>query len=81
MMGAFEIVADKAKGTRFDEQREAGVVFRDICVDNGVVLRAVGDTIVCAPPLTLSRDEADIIVQTAIDSLNAAEAVLRGSGT
>jgi putrescine aminotransferase len=29
------------------------------------VLRAVGDTIVCAPPFVLSREEADEIVEIA----------------
>ncbi len=77
LMGAFEIVADKAKLNRFDEKQEAGVVVRDTCIDIGVVLRAVGDTIVCAPPLTLSRDEADVIVDTARSALDAAEAKLR----
>ena len=77
LMGAFEIVEDKAALRRFDEQREAGVVFRDICIDMGVILRAVGDSIVCAPPLTLSREEADTIVDTAIRALDAAEAKLR----
>jgi putrescine aminotransferase len=77
LMGAFEIVADKATLERFDEKREAGVVVRDICIDMGVVLRAVGDSIVCAPPLTLTRAEADIIVDTAHRALDRALDVLR----
>ncbi len=77
LMGAFEVVEEKEKLERFDENREAGVVVRDTCIDMGVVLRAVGDSIVCAPPLTLSRDEADIIVDTARSALDAAEAKLR----
>ena len=77
LMGAFEIVEDKASLKRFDEKREAGVVLRDISIDMGVIVRAVGDSIVCAPPLTLSRDEADIIVDTAFRALDATEARLR----
>ena len=77
LMGAFEIVRDKATLERFDEKREAGVVVRDICIDMGVVLRAVGDSIVCAPPLTLSREEADIIVDTAQAALDKALETLR----
>ena len=77
LMGAFEIVEDKASLRRFDEKREAGVVFRDLCIDMGVIMRAVGDSIVCAPPLTLSREEADTIVDTAVRALDAAEAKLK----
>jgi putrescine aminotransferase len=76
LMGAFEIVEDKETLTRFDEKREAGVVVRDICIDMGVVLRAVGDTMVCAPPLTLSYKEADTIVETAFRALDKAKEVL-----
>jgi putrescine aminotransferase len=77
LMGAFEIVADKATLERFDEKREAGVVVRDISIDMGVVMRAVGDSIVCAPPLTLTHEEADIIVDTAARALDRALEVLR----
>jgi putrescine aminotransferase len=34
-------------------------------VENGLVLRAVGDTMVCAPPLVLEREEADELVDKA----------------
>jgi putrescine aminotransferase len=77
LMGAFELVRNKTELERFAEKREAGVVVRDICIEMGVVMRAVGDSIVCAPPLTLSRDEADIIVDTALEALDRAAAVLR----
>lgn len=78
LMGAFEIVDDKAALTRFDEQYEAGVKVRDILIDMGVILRAVGDTIICAPPFTLSHDEADTIVDTAHKALDVAHERLKG---
>jgi len=78
LMGAFEIVDDKARLSRFDEQYEAGVKVRDICIDMGVVLRAVGDTIICAPPFTLSHAEADRIVDTAWKALDIADERLKG---
>ena len=37
----------------------------DLFVENGLVLRAVGDTMVCAPPLVLSKEEADELVDKA----------------
>ena len=62
LMGALELVANKETLERFPEKRGAGTVCRDIFVENGLVLRAVGDTMVCAPPLVLSNEEADELV-------------------
>ena len=76
LMGALEIVENKETLARFDEKREAGVVFRDICIEMGVILRAVGDIIICAPPLTLSHAEADTIVDTVFRALDAARDAL-----
>ncbi len=65
LMGALELVADKQSLERFDEELHAGTVCRDILVDNGLVMRAVGDTIVVAPPLTLSHEQADELIDKA----------------
>jgi putrescine aminotransferase len=65
LMGALELVANKETLERFPEKRGAGTVCRDMFVENGLVLRAVGDTMVCAPPLVLKREEADELVDTA----------------
>ena len=62
LMGALELVASKDTLERFPEKRGAGTVCRDIFVENGLVLRAVGDTMVCAPPLVLTHEEADELV-------------------
>ena len=63
LMGALELVAGKDTLERFPEKRGAGTVCRDIFVENGLVLRAVGDTMVCAPPLVLTHEEADELVE------------------
>ncbi len=65
LMGALELVANKETLERFPEKRGAGTTCRDKFVENGLVLRAVGDTMVCAPPLVLEREEADELVETA----------------
>jgi putrescine aminotransferase len=62
LMGALELVANKETLERFPEKRGAGTVCRDMFVENGLVLRAVGDTMVCAPPLVLTKEEADELV-------------------
>jgi putrescine aminotransferase len=63
LMGALELVANKETLERFPEKRGAGTVCRDIFVDNGLVLRAVGDTMVCAPPLVIRKEEVDELVE------------------
>ena len=65
LMGAFELVKDKGTLERFDEDDGVGTICRDFLVNNGLVMRAVGDTIVTAPPLTLSHEEADEMIEKA----------------
>jgi putrescine aminotransferase len=65
LMGALELVAGKAPLERFDPKRGVGIACRDILVNNGLVMRAVGDTIVVAPPLVLTHAEADELIEKA----------------
>ncbi len=76
LMGAFEIVSSKEPMRRFDEKRGAGMVFRDILMEQGVCMRAVGDTIICAPPFILSHAEADELIAKARMALDLAQAEL-----
>lgn len=73
LMGAFELVKNKEPLERFDEKQGAGVVFRDSLMDLGVCMRAVGDTIICAPPLVLSRVEADELIDKTSIALDHAQ--------
>ena len=59
MMAALQLVRDKADGVPFDPAREVGMVCRAHCFDNGLVMRAVGDRMIVAPPLVMSIDELD----------------------
>jgi putrescine---pyruvate transaminase len=65
LMGAIEIVRSKKPIERFPQAQGVGMMCRDFLVANGVVLRAVGDTIIGAPPFILSRAEADEMVEKA----------------
>lgn len=70
-VAALELVSDKAARARFDEDRGAGALCRDLSVQNGLVMRAVGDTMIIAPPLTLSREQIDELVEKAGRTLDA----------
>ena len=72
LVGAFEVVADKATMARFPSDAAAGPTCRDLSIASGLVMRAVGDTMIISPPLILSKDECDTLVataQTALDQL------------
>ena len=63
LMGALELVGNKETLERFDEDAGAGTICRDHLVNNGLVMRAVGDSIVVAPPLILTYEQADELVE------------------
>ncbi|TLX61005.1 aspartate aminotransferase family protein [Stutzerimonas nosocomialis] len=58
MLGALELVKDKKTRERFTDQG-VGLRCRDHCFDNGLVMRAVGDTMIISPPLVIGTDEID----------------------
>ncbi|MDD2049491.1 aspartate aminotransferase family protein [Pseudomonas putida] len=64
MLGAIELVKDKATRARYEGQG-AGMICRQHCFDNGLIMRAVGDTMIIAPPLVISREEIDELVEKA----------------
>ncbi len=76
LMGALEIVANKDTLERFDEDKGVGKICRDLLIENGLVMRTVGDTLVVAPPLILSHEQADELVEKAWKCLDLTQAAL-----
>lgn len=76
LIGAIEIVADKSSRRRFSGDGAVGLVARDRSFANGLVMRAVGDTLVVAPPLVLSSDEADLLADRVWRTLDDVAAVV-----
>ncbi len=76
LMGALELVANKETLERFDEDKGVGTMCRDFLVNNGLVMRAVGDTIVVAPPLILTHEQADELIDKAWKCLDLTQAAL-----
>lgn len=62
LMGALLLVKDKARGTAFDESVEIGMVCRGHCFREGLIMRAVGDRMIVAPPLVITRAQVDEMV-------------------
>jgi len=79
LLGAVEIVADRTTRARFGGREGlAGPIVRDACIERGLMVRAVRDTIVMCPPLIVSHAEIDRIVDTIGDALDASASQLSG---
>jgi putrescine aminotransferase len=70
-IGAIELVRDKGSRARFEPEGRVGVMARDHCVANGLVMRACWDTLVFAPPFTIGEADIDHWVQRARRALDA----------
>ena len=79
LMGAIEIVADRQPRTRFPGDGAAGVVVRDHAIAGGMMMRAVGDTMILSPPLIWTREMIDMACERILRALDRAEADLRRS--
>ncbi|MCB9948634.1 MAG: aspartate aminotransferase family protein [Rhodospirillaceae bacterium] len=64
MMAAVEFVEDRATKRPFDPAKKVGPAVAAACVERGLIARGMphGDILGFAPPLILSKDEADQVV-------------------
>jgi putrescine aminotransferase len=76
LMGAIEIVRDKATKARFEPAGDAAVVVRDHAIANGMMLRATGDTMIMSPPLIWTRATIDMACERIVKALDLALADL-----
>ncbi|WP_427977187.1 aspartate aminotransferase family protein [Agarivorans sp.] len=70
MVAALELVADKQTKQRFAKEVNAGEVCRDICINNGLIMRACGQTMIISPPLVITKQQIDQLVTLAKQSLD-----------
>lgn len=79
LLAAVEIVSKKGTNQRFGTtEGKAGIVVRDICIKNGLMVRAVRDMLVMSPPLVITHAELDKIFDTIAKSLDEARPALEG---
>ncbi len=69
-LGAFEIVADKETRAQFEPSGSTGPLCRDIAANLGLVMRAVGDSMIISPPLIMSKGQIDELVDLAGKALD-----------
>jgi putrescine aminotransferase len=59
LLAALRLGSDKASGTAFADDVGIGMVCRSHCFANGLIMRAVGDRMIIAPPLVVTRSQID----------------------
>jgi len=81
LVGALELVPAKGdRSRRFAPVGEVGTLCRDISFGNGLVMRAVRDSMIISPPLVLTHEEADDLVARAERTLDDTYAALKKDG-
>lgn len=61
LIGALEFVADKASKAPFDPPGSFGGKLAELCHEEGLIIRAIGDVIAFCPPLIITDKEIDAL--------------------
>lgn len=80
MMGALELTPDKSARAPFAQAGAVGLMTRERCFQNGLVMRHVGDKMILSPPLVISREEIDKLIELAWQSLDDGMADAKTAG-
>jgi putrescine aminotransferase len=81
MIASIALTPDKSARAKFaGEPGTVGTVCRDISIGNGLVMRHVADRMVIAPPLVISNDEIDLLIERAWRSLDQTYERVRSEG-
>jgi 4-aminobutyrate---pyruvate transaminase len=59
LLGALELVKDKATKAAFEATDAVGLLAADVAQEEGVILRAMGDSLALCPPLVITQAEVD----------------------
>ena len=70
LLGAIELVRDRESKVRLDEDGKAALVCRNAAIESGLMVRAVGDTIISAPPLVSTKEDLDILFERLTKALD-----------
>lgn len=80
LIAGMEIVKDKARRTHFDRSLDVGTRCRNHCFENGLIMRAVRDVMVLAPPLIITHAQVDELVEKARHCLDLTARDLKAEG-
>lgn len=81
MMGSIALTPHKESRAKFAaEAGTVGYMVRERCFANNLVMRHVYDRMIISPPLVITRDEVDILIARARQSLDEAMAQVKEAG-
>ena len=78
MLAAMELVHDKQARQAFAKPGVVGTICRDHCFANGLVMRAIRDTMVLAPPLIITEPQIEQLLRKAQLCIDLTARDLRG---
>lgn len=81
MMASLAMTPDKAARAPFAAAKgTAGLMCRDRCFANGLVMRHVGDRMIIAPPIMINKGEIDQLIDRATRALDETLVALKQDG-
>ncbi len=70
MVASLELVKDKSSKERLAAEDEGAVYCRDIAIEHGIIIRAVDNALIAAPPIICNKQEIDTFIDTLILALD-----------
>lgn len=81
MMASLAMTPDKNARAQFaGSAGTVGLICREHCFDNGLVMRHVGDRMIISPPLVISKSEVDTLIERALIALDLTYAEIKQTG-
>jgi len=80
LMAAIQLCRDVALGETFAPEIAIGMVCRRHCFAHGLVMRAVGDRMIVAPPLVLTRPQVNEMIGLMREAVDRTYAEARAAG-
>ena len=80
LIGAIELVADKAAKTPFDPKQGVGGFLAKRAQQHGLIIRALADTIAFCPPLIIKQNEIDLMFERFGQALDDTLVMVRERG-
>lgn len=76
VMTGIELVRDRATGEPFDPALRVGNRVIEAALEEGVLIRPLGDVVVLMPPLSIREDELDLLCGVAAECIDSVTAAL-----
>jgi 4-aminobutyrate--pyruvate transaminase len=80
LIGAVELVADKASKKPFDPAHKVGPYMEERCREHGLIVRALMDSVALCPPLIISEEQIDEMFARYTRALDDVEAWVSTEG-